>query len=98
MKQEFVREYKIFSRFVEDCHHSSLGNCVQKSMNMSKDQQKVIKSIALYTLASIIVFPVFHWRKGDFNWNDTLLYWALITAVNIIISLLFVLGMKRPKN
>lgn len=67
-------------------------------MNLSNDQCKVIKSIVLYTLASIIVFPVFHWRKGDFNWTDTLLYWALITAVNIIIALLFILGMKTPKN
>lgn len=67
-------------------------------MNLSNDQCKVIKSIVLYTLANIIVFPVFHWRKGDFNWTDTLLYWALITAVNIIIALLFILGMKTPKN
>ena len=67
-------------------------------MNLSNDQCKVIKSIVLYTLANIIVFPVFHWRKGDFNWNDTILYWALITAVNIVVSLLFILGMKTPKN
>lgn len=67
-------------------------------MSLSNDQRKVIKSIAAYTLASIIVFPLFHWRKGDFNWNDTFLYWALITAVNIIIALLFILGMKIPKK
>lgn len=67
-------------------------------MSLSNDQLKVIKSIAIYTLASIIVFPVFHWRKGDFNWNDTFLYWALITAVNIIVALLFILGMKIPKK
>lgn len=67
-------------------------------MSLSNDQRKVIKSIAAYTLASIIVFPLFHWRKGDFNWNDTFLYWALITAVNIIIALLLILGMKIPKK
>ncbi len=67
-------------------------------MSLSNDQRKVIKSIAAYTLASIIVFPLFHWRKGDFNWNDTFLYWALITAVNIIIALLLILGMKIPKE
>ena len=67
-------------------------------MNLSNDQRKVVKSIALYTLANIIVFPVFHWRKGDFNWTDTFSYWALITAVNIVIALLFILEMKTPKN
>lgn len=67
-------------------------------MSLSNDQRKVIKSIAAYTLAGIIVFPLFHWRKGDFNWNDTFLYWALITAVNIIIALLLILGMKIPKK
>ena len=67
-------------------------------MNFSNDQRKVVKSIALYTLANIIVFPVFHWGKGDFNWTDTFSYWALITAVNIVIALLFILGMKTPKN
>lgn len=64
-------------------------------MSLSNDQRKVIKSIALYTLANIIVFPLFHWRKGDFNWSDTLLYWALITAVNIVIALLFKKGRFR---
>lgn len=67
-------------------------------MNLSNDQRNVIKGFALYTLANFIIFPLFHWRKGDFNWNDTLLYWVASIVGNLIMTVLFVLGMKIPRK
>ena len=52
----------------------------------------------MYTLASVIVFPLFHLAKGNFDWKDTLCYDAIIIAVGIAIGLFFIIGMKTPKK
>lgn len=67
-------------------------------MKLSDDQRKVVRSISLYTLASVIVFPLFHLAKGNFDWKDTLCYDAIIIAVGIAIGLFFIIGMKTPKK
>ena len=67
-------------------------------MKKTDDFKKVAKGILMYLVAAIIVYPVFHLIKGDFNWEDTLVYAGLQLAVAIVIGAFFYFGSQIPEK
>lgn len=52
----------------------------------------------IYMVISIIMFPVFHLIKGDFDWGETLINAGLMIAIGLVLGILFFFGMKIPKK
>ncbi|MBQ0045026.1 MAG: hypothetical protein KBT05_08395 [Bacteroidales bacterium] len=67
-------------------------------MKLSPDQKKAAKSILIYTLTFVIVFPIFHLIKGDFNWKYTLCQSGVFIVAGVIITAFYLLGMKTPEK
>ena len=68
------------------------------TMNLSKEQKTVIKSLVLFVIISIVVDTVMSLCKGSFNLSDTLLYSLFIILGGIGLAVFYILGMKTPKK
>lgn len=67
-------------------------------MKLSNDQRNVIKTMVLFAINCIIVFPVYHLIKGDFCWEDAICYGIGLLVVEALVGLFFVLGLKSPEK
>ena len=65
---------------------------------MTEDFKKAARGMIIYLVMSIIMFPVYHLIKGDFDWGETLIYAGLMIALGLILGILFFFGMKIPKK
>ena len=89
----FRRVYNIRSK---RCTFTPI-NC-NLTMNLSKEQKTVIKSLVLFVIISIVVDTVMSLCKGSFNLSDTLLYSLFIILGGIGLAVFYILGMKTPKK
>ena len=67
-------------------------------MKMTDDFKKGARGMIIYMVISIIMFPVFHLIKGDFDWGETLINAGLMIALCLILGILFFFGMRIPKK
>ena len=67
-------------------------------LKATDDFKKGAKGILAYVIAAIVVYPVLHLIKGDFNWEDTLVYAGLQLAVAIVIGAFFFFGSQIPEK
>lgn len=67
-------------------------------MKMTDDFKKGARGMIIYMVISIIMFPVFHLIKGDFDWGETLINAGLMIAIGLVLGILFFFGMKIPKK
>lgn len=67
-------------------------------MKMTEDFKKVARGMIIYMVISIIMFPVYHLIKGDFDWGETLINAGLMIAIGLVLGILFFFGMKIPKK
>jgi len=65
---------------------------------MTDDFKKGARGMIIYMVISIIMFPVFHLIKGDFDWGETLINAGLMIAIGLVLGILFFFGMKIPKK
>ena len=67
-------------------------------MKMTDDFKKGARGMIIYMVISIIMFPVFHLIKGDFDWGETLINAGLMIAIGLVLGILFFFGMRIPKK
>ena len=67
-------------------------------LKMTDDFKKGAKGILIYVITAIVVWPVFHLIKGDFDWEDTLLYIGLQLVVAVVVGAFFFFGSQIPEK
>lgn len=65
-------------------------------LKATNDFKKGAKGILIYMVTAIIVYPVLHLIKGDFNWEDTLLYVGLSIVIAVVVGAFFFFGSQIP--
>lgn len=71
---------------------------IDMKLRVTDDFKKTAKGLLLYFAASSVVNPVYHMRKGDFNWSDALLYAGLNLIICLVVGAFFFLGMQPPEK
>ena len=67
-------------------------------LKMTDDFKKGAKGILIYVITAIVVYPVLHLIKGDFDWEDTLLYIGLQLVVAVVVGAFFFFGSQIPEK
>ena len=67
-------------------------------LKMTEDFRKLLRGIVIYMITSIVVYPVFHLIKGNFSWEDTLLYTGLQIVIALLFGVLFYFGFQVPEK
>ena len=65
---------------------------------MTDDFKKIAKGILIYVITTLVVYPVLHLIKGDFNWEDTLVYAGLQLVVAVVVGAFFFFGSQIPEK
>ena len=65
---------------------------------MTDDFKKIAKGILIYVITTLVVYPVLHLIKGDFNWEDTLLNLGLQLVIAVVVGAFFFLGSQIPEK
>ena len=65
---------------------------------LTDDFKKGARGMVLYMITAIVVFPVFHLIKGDFDWGDTLMNAGLMVLICLVLGVLFFFGMQIPEK
>lgn len=50
-------------------------------LKMTDDFKKASKGMVFYAITSIVIFPIYHLIKGDFDWGDTLINAGLMVLI-----------------
>lgn len=67
-------------------------------LKATDDFKKGAKGVVYYTIAAIVVFPIFHLIKGDFDWGDTLINAGLMILICLVLGIFFYFGMQIPEK
>ena len=67
-------------------------------LRMTDDFKKAAKGILIYVITAIVVYPVLHLIKGDFNWEDTLLNIGLQLVIAVVVGAFFFFGSQIPEK
>ena len=67
-------------------------------LKMTDDFKKVAKGLVFYAISAIVVFPIFHLIKGDFDWGDALINAGLMILICLVLSIFFYFGMQVPEK
>ena len=62
------------------------------------DFKKGIKGIFIFVIMSILVFPILHLIKGDFNWADFFINAGLNIGIALVLSVFFFFGSQIPNK
>ena len=66
---------------------------------MTDDFKKGAKVLVIYTITDIIlVFPIFHLIKGNFDWGDTFINAGIKIVICLVLGVLFFFGMGAPEK
>ena len=67
-------------------------------LKMTNDFKKASKGMVFYAITSIVVFPIIHLIKGDFDWGDTLINAGLMILICLVLGVFFYFGMQVPEK
>ena len=67
-------------------------------LKMTDDFKKASKGMVFYAITSIVVFPIIHLIKGDFDWGDTLINAGLMVVICLVLAIFFYFGMQVPEK
>ena len=67
-------------------------------LKMTEDFKKGAKGLVFYAIAAIVVFPILHLIKGDFDWGDTLINAGLMVLICLVLGVFFYFGMQVPEK
>ena len=65
---------------------------------MTDDFKKIAKGILIYVITAIVVYPVLHLIKGDFNWEDILFNSGIQVVLALVIGAFFFFGSQIPEK
>ena len=65
---------------------------------MTDDFKKIAKGILIYVITAIVVYPVLHLIKGDFNWEDMLFNSGIQVVLALVIGAFFFFGSQIPEK
>ena len=65
---------------------------------MTEDFKKGARGLVYYAITAIIVFPILHLVKGDFDWGDALINAGLMILICLLLGVFFYFGMQVPEN
>ena len=65
---------------------------------MTEDFKKAARGMVIYTISAIIVYPVYHLIKGNFDWGDTLIYAGLMILICLVFSVFFFFGTQDSEK
>lgn len=68
-------------------------------MKLSKEQIRIIKSMAIYVGTMIVFYPLamFLFDK-PMTWNDFFLFAGIIIGLGVLLGLFFTIGSKVPRK
>lgn len=68
-------------------------------LKMTDDFKKGAKVLIIYTIMDIIlVFPIFHLIKGNFDWGDAFINAGIKIVICLVLGVLFYFGMGIPEK
>ena len=67
-------------------------------LKMTDDFKKGAKAMVYYAITAIVVFPIYHLIKGDFDWGDTLANAGLMVLICLVLGVFFYFGMQVPEK
>ena len=67
-------------------------------LKMTDDFKKASKGMVFYAITSIVVFPIIHLIKGDFDWGDTLINAGLMILICLVLGVFFYFGRQVPEK
>ena len=67
-------------------------------LKVTEDFKKVVRGVVIYVIAAIIVFPVFHFIKGDFSWADAFMNAGLQIAIALVLGVFYFFGFQIPEK
>ena len=67
-------------------------------LKATDDFKKGAKGILAYVIAAIVVYPVLHLIKGDFNWEDAFINAGLQLVIAIVVGAFFFFGSQIPEK
>ena len=67
-------------------------------LKMTDDFKKASKGMIFYAITSIVIFPIYHLIKGDFDWADTLINAGLMVLICLVLGVFFYFGMQVPEK
>ena len=65
---------------------------------MTEDFKKAARGMVIYTISAIIVYPVYHLIKGDFDWGDTIIYAGIMILICLVLGVFFYFGTQVPEK
>ena len=65
---------------------------------MTDDFKKIAKGILIYVITTLVVYPVLHLIKGDFNWADTFINAGLQIAIALVLGVFYFFGFQIPEK
>ena len=65
---------------------------------MTADFKKAARGMVIYTISAIIVYPVYHLIKGDFDWGDTIIYAGIMILICLVLGVFFYFGTQVPEK
>ena len=63
-------------------------------LKATDDFKKGAKGVVYYTIAAIVVFPIFHLIKGDFERGDTLINAGLMILICLVLGIFSTLACR----
>ena len=67
-------------------------------LKVTDDFKKGAKGILAYVITAILVYPILHLIKGDFNWEDVFINAGLQIAIALVLGLFFFFGFQIPEK
>ena len=68
-------------------------------MKLSKDQIRIIKSVAIYVGTTIVFYPLAMLLfDKPMTWNDYFLFAGIIIGLGVLLGLFFTIGSKVPRK
>ena len=68
-------------------------------MKLSKDQIRIIKSVAIYVATTIVFYPLAKLLfDKSMTWNDFFLFAGIIIGLGVLLGLFLTIGSKVPRK
>ena len=68
-------------------------------MKLSKDQIRIIKSVAIYVATTIVFYPLAMLLfDKPMTWNDFFLFAGIIIGLGVLLGLFLTIGSKVPRK
>lgn len=67
-------------------------------LKVTDDFKKGVRGMIAYFITAIVVFPIYHLIKGDFDWGDTFINAGLNLLICLVLGTFFFFGFQIPEK